>query len=176
MSAGLNTLIDRFHGAWEEGVIEVVPSDDAEPAETIRFTQGEVIRLLVILFPEEHLANIEARVATPTTAPPGTKRKILEMRDRVLRGEELFHHSDADLTNAKIKMRVASGKPQIFEKHESRRKLNAAEMRELMSLKGKVSFEKAAEMFGVSRTQLGRLWASAEPSPGHDTTASPAVG
>lgn len=165
-----NTLIERLQDAIEKGIVEVAWTDSDEPSETVRFTSNELIRFLVIMWPEEHLSNITAKMPRPTDAPPGTERKIREMRDRIARGESPCHPNDADLKEAEIHYTGPNGE-QVFERTDPRVVLMAArkglkrrlvltdeQIRGVMSLKGIVSERIAAERFGIKRGEVREMW------------------
>lgn len=99
----LSMLMERIETSIESGRIEVTSWADVDAAGEIRLTNGELILLLAILFPDHYERNLEVAVPSPTSAPPGTKRKILEMQKRVARGESPYSPADADMSRAKGK-------------------------------------------------------------------------
>lgn len=106
-------IVERFHEGIESGAIQLQgePSDHTA-AEVVCLTYGEAIRLLTILF-REHYPPGPFPLPAPTTAPPGTKRKVAELARRVKNGSALFHPADADMANAYITVgagRAGTGK------------------------------------------------------------------
>lgn len=83
----VNTLIDRVQAAVESGVIDVVWEGGATVEPVVALTDGELARLMIVLFPEEFH---ESRVATPTQAPPGSREKIDVLCSRFQSGLSLF--------------------------------------------------------------------------------------
>lgn len=83
----VGVLIDRVQAAVESGVIDVVWEGGATIEPVIALTDGELARLMIVLFPEEYR---ESPLATPTKAAPGSSEKIDVLCSRFQRGQSLF--------------------------------------------------------------------------------------
>lgn len=99
------TLAERVSAAIESGVVNVDWADLEESE--VWVTAGELAVFLSILIPEEY-----PRVADPmpTSAPPGTPRKIDELRRRMENGLGLWCDEDADMQKAKGTLSKGRGK------------------------------------------------------------------
>lgn len=104
----LELLIARLQAAVESGVIDVHWEGGYAAASRVCITDGELARLLIVLFPEEHREYVPPR---PTNAPPGTAEKIRVMSERMARGLALFA-PDAD-------MRAERGRDWVLEAEET---------------------------------------------------------
>lgn len=94
-----SVAIERIHAAIESGTIDVMwESQSVE--ESVTLTDGELARLMIIMFPEDYPERPFPK-PTPTTAPPGSPRKIAELSRRLRDGLSLFHSADADMNKAK---------------------------------------------------------------------------
>ncbi len=88
---------DRIHAAIEAGIIDVMWADSDQGQVCV--TAGELAVLLCVLLPEEYpqVADPER----PTSAPPGSPRKVDELRQRMEAGVGLWRDDDADMHKAK---------------------------------------------------------------------------
>ncbi len=103
-------LIDRIQAAVESGVIDVLWEPGAELEPIVALTSGELARLLVVLFPEEHpdpgaaagsRTGVGGASVVGCAAPPGTREKIEVMSERVRMGVACCARVDADMRQAR---------------------------------------------------------------------------
>lgn len=104
----LSILIQRIDASIEAGVLDVQweLSPRAEPVVCI--TDGELARLLMIMFPNDYPDRPFPR-PEPTSAPPGSPRKVAELERRATLGLSLYHPQDADSSSARSASRGGQG-------------------------------------------------------------------
>lgn len=84
-------LVDRLEVAIQAERVELLADD--RPADRIAITTSELALLMSILFPEEW-PDLRLPSAATGTAP-GSAARIAVYRQRVLRGEVIYHAGDA---------------------------------------------------------------------------------
>lgn len=94
----VSVMVERVQAAVESGVIDVVWEGGGKVESSVCLTDGELARLLLVLFPSEYGQYLPQFSAC--SHPPGSDAKIDELAERFSSGVPLF---------ARDEMRVAGG-------------------------------------------------------------------
>ena len=100
-------FVERIEAAVERGVLDIIWELRPKPEPTVSLTDGELARLMIILFPDQYPDELGR--PQPTQAPPGSRRKVAEMRQRAARGVAICDPRDATLNGLTPSNKITQG-------------------------------------------------------------------